>query len=405
MMILIWFYLSNAFAATNTFLEDLENFKKNDLSVQSEAQNLKASNDLLFSRKLFWTPKLNVSADKRRTRINNVNVEDYDSIGVDLNFNLFKGGSDWNRLQEAKALYKAQELQTLNEGLVIEVKASDLIFKSLYIIETQRIEERFLKLKEESFRIVKDRYGQGKLPLQEVSKSEVDFYQQKNKLRSAVLELSENRSQITSSFVTSIQTTKWPFNEKTIVHLPESSKFPVVEQKFWLSKSREEAWKAVKGLHWPSLDFNLQYQEAPISQRTSKQIVGLISFTLPIWNQYETSAQISSAYAEYIGAQNHYKEADQALQQRHLFLKEKIETARLNLVESKRNLELSKKLYDDILRIFRLGRISTNDLMIEQNRLLESENNLAWSQLTFHQGIIESCSLSGVSTKDCIGQE
>jgi outer membrane protein TolC len=401
MIFLLLSLLTNSYAAINPFLSDMENFKNKSLTLQTEVQNLKASEDFLLSKKLFWTPKLSLSVDKRRSRINNVDVEDYDSINANMALNIFKGGADWNNLQDAKAQQKAQELQSLNESLRVEIKASDLIFKSLYISETQRIEERFLKLKEESFKIVKDRYNQGKLPLQDVSKSEVDFYQQRNKLRSALLQLSENRSQITALFVDSIQTKDWPFNEKTQT-IVLSNKFPLAEQKFWLSKSSEEAWKATKALHWPSLDFTLQYQEAPISQRTSKQVIGLVSLTIPIWTQYENSARISSAYAGYIGALNEYKEIDQQLAQRNLFLKEKIEVARINLSESKRNLELSKKLYDDILRIFRLGRISTNDLIIEQNRLLESENNLAISQLTFHQGIVEACALAGVTTAECL---
>jgi outer membrane protein TolC len=181
-----------------------------------------------------------------------------------------------------------------------------------------------------------------------------------------------------------------------------NTKLPISEQKYWISQSREQAWLATKGLHWPSLDLHLQYQEAPISQRTSKQVVGVITLSLPIWNQYETSSRISSAYADYIGALNDYKDTIQTLDQRTMFLKEKIETARLNLYESKRNLELSKKLYEDILKSFRLGRISTNDLIIEQNRLLESENNLALSQLTFHQSIIEACTLSGIQSSACL---
>lgn len=402
MIILLLSLMASAHAEISPFFGDLENFKNKSLTIQTEEQNLVASNDLLLSRRLFWTPKLTLSLDKNRTKLNNVTVLDNDGINADLTLNLFKGGTDWNNMKDAKAQRSAQRLQVLNENLRVEVKASDLIFRSLYINESQRIEEKLLKLKEESYKIVKDRYNQGKIPLQEVTKSEVDLVQQKNKLRTAVLELSENRSQIASLFINVIQTKTWPFDEKTMPKLPSSANLPVAEQKYWISQSREQAWRATKGFHWPSLDFHLQYHVAPIRERTDKQIVGVLSLTLPIWNQYETSSQISSAYASYIGALNDYKETDQALQQRTLFLKEKIEMARLNLFESKRNLDLSKKLYEDIMRSFRLGRISTNDLIIEQNRLLESENNLAISQLTFHQGIIEACTLSGLNSVDCL---
>ena len=207
---------------------------------------------------------------------------------------------------------------------------------------------------------------------------------------------------ISSSFITIIETKNWPFDEKTMIKLPESSKLPIADQKFWISQSLEQTWQATKGLHWPSLDLRFQYIQSPYSQRSNNQVAGILTLSLPIWNGLETSSQVSTAYAQYIGALNDYKDTEQTLTQRTIFLKEKIETARLNLFESKRNLKLSKKLYDDILKSFRLGRVSTNDLIIEQNRLLESENNLALSQLTFHQGIIEACTLSGLKSSECL---
>jgi outer membrane protein TolC len=402
MIVLLLNLITFVHADSSPFFGDLDNFKNKNLNLQTEAQSLKASNDLLLSRRLFWTPKISISLDKNRTRIDNAEVTDYDSITGDVSLNLFKGGSDWNKMKGAKAQNNAQELQVLNENLKVEVKASDLIFRSLYITESQRIEEQLLKLKEESYKIVKDRYGQGKIPLQEVTKAEVDLVQQKNKLRTAVLELSENKSRIASLFINTIQTKFWPFNEKTMPKLSESSKLPISEQKFWISQSKEQTWRATKGLHWPSLDLHLQYQESPIKDRTNKQLVGIMSLSFPLWNRYETTAEVSAAYADYIGALNDYQDTNQDLQQRTMFLKEKIETARLNLFESKRNLDLTKKLYEDILRSFKLGRISTNDLIIEQNRLLESENSLALNQLTFHQGIIEACTLSGIKALECL---
>ena len=87
------------------------------------------------------------------------------------------------------------------------------------------------------------------------------------------------------------------------------------------------------------------------------------------------------------------------------FLHEKIATTRSNLVEAKKNLHLSKELYQEIYRGFQMGRISINDLLIEQNRLIESQNALTLSQLNFHQSLVEYCALSGVKAADCLHQK
>lgn len=402
MMILLLSLGFAAQASAPNFFSDLENFKNKNLNLQTEKQNLEASSDLLLSRQLFWTPKLSVSANKAKTQLNSTTVDDSDSLNAELSWNLFRSGGDVRSMQFANTQKKAQELQVTNEALRVEIRAADLIFKSLYLLESQRIQEQLLKLKEESLRIVKDRYYQGKLPLQEVTKSEVDLIQQKNRLRTAQLELAENRSQISALFITDVQTKNWPFTEKVNPQFVASSQLPLIEQKYWLSQSKEKMWQAAKAEHGFSLDFRLQYQEAPLNERTDQQWVGLLALSLPIWNQYETSAKVSAAYAQYIGAENDFKDTEQSLKQRSLFLKEKIETARLNLDEAKKNLETSRKLYQDILKGFRLGRISTNDLFLEQNRLLDSENTLAISQLTFHQSLIESCALAGMKSSDCL---
>ncbi|MBC7464732.1 MAG: TolC family protein [Bdellovibrio sp.] len=387
------------------FFGDVENFKSKSLSLQTEKQNLEATSDLYLSRKFFWTPKLSVSANSTQTKLNSKTAYDANYIEADLSMNLFRAGGDWNSMQDASAQKKAQELQVFNESLRVEARAADLIFKSLYLIETERIQDQLLKLKEESLRIVNDRFHQGRLPLQEVAKSEVDLTQQKNKLRSAHLDFVENKSLISSLFVNELQTKVWPFNEKVSPRLATAPRLPLVEQKYWVSESKQEIWKATKAGHWPSLDFTIQYQDTKVKDpatATSQQYIGLLTLSLPIWNRYETAAQVSSAYAQYVTSTNDFKDTEQSLKQKTQFLKEKIEIARLNLSEAKKNVEASRKLYQDILRSFRLGRLSTNDLLLEQNRLLDSENALALSQLTFHQGLIETCVLAGFKTSECL---
>lgn len=389
-------------AISPRFLNDLTSFKDKSLSLQSEKQNLESASDALLSKKLFWTPTISVSANQTQTKLNSETTSDYNYWQAEASLNVFRGGSDLNSLFAASAQKKVQELQVLNEGLAVEIKASDLIFKSVYLTESLRIQEQLLKLKEESLKIVKDRYQQGKLPSQEVIKSEVDLTQQKNKMRLASLDFLENKSNITSLFVSEIQTKEWPFDEKTTLPSLKSENTPLIEQKYWTAQAREEAWRASKGGHLPSIDLHLQYQESDLQKRENNQLIGLISLTLPIWNRFETSAQASNQFSQYTAALNDYKNTEQSLKNRSFFLKEKINTARLNLTEAKKNAQAARKLYEDILRSFKVGRISTNDLFIEQNRLLDSENTLALNQLTFHQSLIEACALSGLTSAECL---
>jgi outer membrane protein TolC len=388
--------------AQTAFFADLENFRGKSLTLKTEQQNLEAASDSLLSSQLFWTPKLSLSAVQTETRVKSVKTSESDYLEADATLNLYRAGSDWNKMQGRKAAKRAQELQVENEGLRVEVKASDLIFKSIYLYQSKKTQDDLLKLKEESLRIVNDRYHQGKLPLQEVSKSEVDLTQQKSRARQAALDLAENFSEMASLFMNDVQTKSWPFTEKTDPKIQPGLKIPTLEQKYWFNESQEQAWRSVKGGHWPSIDATIQYLQAPIKDRTTDQWVGTIQMTLPIWSQYETSATISSAFAVYTSALNDFKDTEQRVQQRALFLKEKIKIARINLSEAKANLEKAKDLYQNILRSFRLGRLSTNDLFLEQNRLFDSESSLAQSELMFHQALIETCALAGLRANVCL---
>ena len=169
MIVLLLSLLVSSHAASPSFFSDLDNFKNKSLSLETEKQNLEASSDYLLSKKLFWTPKLSLSGNKVKTKVTSSDVVGSDYLSADLTWNIFRGGSDWNSMEDASAQKKAQELQVLNETLRVETKASDLIFKSLYLAESYRIQEQLLKLKEESLKIVSDRFHQGKLPSQEVT--------------------------------------------------------------------------------------------------------------------------------------------------------------------------------------------------------------------------------------------
>ena len=55
-----------------------------------------------------------------------------------------------------------------------------------------------------------------------------------------------------------------------------------------------------------------------------------------------------------------------------------------------------------MLKSFRFGRMSMNELLIEQNRLIESQLNLSQSQLDFHKILVEGCAIAGLRAQNCL---
>ena len=389
------------------YVKDLENFEQKSILLDVEKAKLKAAEDFHLTKKLFWTPSLEVSQGKTKTELKGADNVELDYWRANASLNLFRGGADWALLNQAQSFEKSQILSLKNEELHTDLIASDLIFKNIYLKENLRIQDELYKLKQEAVKIVNERYNSGKTPLQEVTKSEVDLGQQKNKLRLATLSLSENEMTVKSSFVDSIISQNWPFNDKVSLNFLTNAsgnidKTPQVEQKYWNFKASEYLWKSAQRSYWPSIDIAIQYEESPIKERTTQQWTSVLTLKIPLWSKFETAATISSAYASFIKSESEYRLTQQTTILKEEFLLKKVEIVRLNLLDAKKNLQKSKDLYSDLLKSFRLGRLSTNDLLLEQGRLLESQSNLVDAQLSFHQTVVETCTLHGLRMYGCL---
>lgn len=407
--ILVAFSHLRVLAVPLEFYNDLENFQQKNLSLDVEKAKLKASEDFHLSKKLFWTPSLSVSTIKAKNTLNGASTLEQDYLQSQISLNLFRGGADLALLNQADAEEKSQNLAVKNEELRIDLLASDLIFKALYLKESLRIQEDLYKLKEESLKVTKERYSSGKTPLQEVTKSEVDLNQQKNKLRLASLTIIENEVSIKSAFIDSVKSQIWPFAEnENFSFLSDQTntqeKNPSVEQKYWDLMSRESSLSAAKRSYWPTIDLSVQFQDSPIKDQTTHQVMSLLTFNFPIWSQFETAVSVSQSKATYLKAEADYRSLEQTARLKKDFLSKKVEIVRLNLIDAKKNLKKSTELYNDLLRSFRLGRLSTNDLLIEQGRFLESASNSLSAQLSYHQTVVESCVLQGIRVRDCVSE-
>jgi outer membrane protein TolC len=392
-------------AVQSDYFVDLEGFQKNNAFMSSRAARLKAGEDLHLSKKLFWTPTAGLSAGKSRLEINGKPGPTTDYWQANASINLFRGGSDWARLNQAEYSEQSLKFSIQNEELRIETLASDLIFKSIYFKEQLRLQQEIQALKLEALKVIKDRYRRGLVPSSEVLKYDVEVVQQKIKVRQAELDLKQNDISVKSNFVDSIKSQTWPFKVAQKLALDLNDKqlaLPKIEKKYWDLKSSEANWQATQRGHWPSLDLSVQYQELDVNGPRQKELSTALVLSFPLWSKYETASAASSAFAEYLAADADYRFVVQSGNLEKDFLSSKVEIARMNLMDSIENLEKSKTLYTEILRAFKLGRVSSNDLIAEQGRLLSSENNLIDAQLSFHQTIVDSCVLYGLLIKKCI---
>lgn len=388
--------------ARRDLLADLEQFRQKSLTLRSEVQRLDAASTLTLSRYLAWTPALNLSAGKTRTELNSVRTTDYDYLRGSVEMNLLRGGSDFFALRSAREAEKAQNLQVQNSELSVELQGARLIFRRLHLLDMFSIQLELLKLKQEALQIGRSRYEQGKIPLQEVTKMEVDLSQQQNVVRQAEIETAANDTAYRSLFVDSLQTREWPLAEGQILALTGGEGSLDTKRLTHLAASSEASWKSVRSLHLPSLDFSLTYDKFPLKTRVNDTWTGTLALSFPLWSRLETAASSARAHSDFVAAENTAAAAAREEELRREFLRKKISLSQANLLEARHNREKSDRLYNDMLRTFQLGRLSTNDLFQEQNRKILSQISYTQSRLNYHESVAEACSLWGLALRDCL---
>ena len=395
-----------AFASSDRekFLADIERMKSKSLRLQSEQQNLTAAKDSLLAKKLAFTPSVSATLGKNQTYVQNQLAGNLDYWQVNGSWNLFRSGGDWHALQGAAAKSEAQEHQVKSEEISEEHAVGSLIFRLLSTKDSVRAQEDLLNAKERGLQIAEARFAQGRISKEDVNRLEVDLSQQRSRLRLARLDLEDVSASLKMQFADLVETQNWPFAEE--------EKMPNFLGLVSQSTQKLEAtalglqhdWKSARAGYFPTIDLSVSYQESPLKRSPVGHWAGTIELKVPLWNGYQTAAETSLAYSRYLSNENQFQESKMQEPIRQNFVKSKWKAHFENTKEARENLVKSRKLYQDFERAFGLGRISTIDLLAEQNRLIDAELTLSQSQRNLHDAYLESCDAIGQSLTSCLMQ-
>jgi outer membrane protein TolC len=399
---------SVSFAApVQPFLADLELFRQRSVTIRTEKEKLDADRVVSLSRLLQLTPSVSAGVGKTETRTNSdltggKSKAIYDYWRLSADWNLFKGFSDYHAWRAAEHEKSAQGFQVRAEELRTELDGSKVIFNRLYLRDVRQAQEELLKLKQETMRIGRDRYRAGKIPLQDVTRMEVDLSQQQNVVRQSEIDFAQNEAAYKAFFVDELQTQDWPLTETQSLALAEGEGSFASKRLKEQALSFENSWKSARDQHLPRLDFALTYKELPLRSPNTGTWSGTLELSIPLWSRFELAAASAQGYSRYVEAEGLSSIAEREEALRRDFVKKKIKLSFENIKESRLNQEKSDRLYRDMLRSFQLGRLATNDLFIEQNRKIESLLLFTRSRLSFHESLMEACALWGLRAKSCL---
>lgn len=400
-LLLILLLGTSSLAEALDFNSAFDKIVDNDRDLRAQKMEVETYGGLAFSKKLFWTPSLTVG---RASPVNESKLEGDSRDFASLNWNLFRFGSDFYAAKAAHATYRSKQSSLNNQQLLTETAAAKILFERLSVNENRKLAENLEKAQADLLQVARLRFDRGLLAKEELDKSEIDFENAKTRLRN--IEITQNSSQ--ASLITrageDLTDFRWPW----MSFLNKSFKQPRIDkgQSFTaLSmnhlKMAADAERNSKALAFlPQVDLAVEKTIAPSEDTNEWQ--GSLLFTWKLYDRFSDWSAIRTARA-----QAHYYDwaYEQSLRDEPVQIETTWKKLLTSQAEAHSRLKVrnrSQHLFDASLRKFKMGRITVNEVVVDQSRHLDSEQLLVQSLQDFHLSLLAWCHSQNLSLRECL---
>lgn len=411
-----------------TFEEALSQILARSTGVAAQEANLGAVRARNLPIRLAFTPSLQLNGQQTNYGGETVDstYRDRRAEGV-AQLNFFKWGADYKNWQAATN-DEDQQISLLEDSYL---RAQDSAIAALVTTLQRRLEievaEGIVKMRQDSYAIAQQRYKGGYLPLQETQKVEVDLANAGSSLADArnaeVLASAQLENLLGHSRVMS----KWPWAAAfaKLTGAPavgvnildgyggEALARVLGQRPDWrAAQAKVDAEVARLSRNWrlmgPSLDGAFRYgyywsDQGPRAAGSGggTQWAGTLSIQLPLFDRlslYSSArAQAFTQSAAEIALEQVRRDARTDWESARKVFVTSLDTAR----SRDRVLEVSRKLYSDGLARFKAGRISADELLLEQSRVYTSELLAVQGWASTHLAYSRVCKARGFRIADC----
>jgi len=154
---------------------------------------------------------------------------------------------------------------------------------------------------------------------------------------------------------------------------------------------------------WGSLDLNLQWLRSnQVNSEFSNESAAYLTFTVPLFNRMKDWSARKISFEKKHQAENSLRQIKENLIAQHQQATEVLENQLQSFKKRTLMLKTSRALLADNEARFRQGRISANELSIDQNRVYQAEQIAVNSLLNVHVSMKDICKTLGKVLKDCL---
>ncbi len=335
------------------------------------------------------------------------------SIGINSKLNLFRFGADYLGLLSSKLTEESKKYELNSKILIAEREAVGVLITEIQRMKEVEISSKVVQDQVNLLGIAQERYQRGYLPFQEVEKLMIDLENSKASLADSKMNEAQARAQLEKYLGQFEITLEWPWVDEfrtgrgaTLI----GEDFQLNQRSDWLSaqkdfQAQEEKLNQNWRLLFPSIDAQFSYGNFSGYFGSLTGWSGTISMTIPLFDQLtsysDAKAQIYLKMSSEVKLEKVQREARSQWESSRANFQIALETA---LVREK-TLELSKKLYQDNLNRFQVGRMTANDLTLDRNRMNSAERFTVQAWAAVHLHFTELCHSLGYRVSTCISRQ
>jgi outer membrane protein TolC len=380
-----------------------------DIGQQENAVEVTSARTL--KDRLSLLPSLSFDASQGKRQMFGSSESYVRTYELNANINLFRFGADAAAMRAAAGEVDTQKLRVLEKTITAEQDAVKSLVDVIQNEQALNVLRRIVDIRTKLLGIANERFNRGLLARQEVDKISIDFDNSVARQRDAEIQTRQARAALLAQLGHDRVVTDWPWKAVFVAENGGAigSRTPDLKNRpDWRAAERaREAAEARRSENWgkflPSLDaeFSYGHQHDLIVNQGGKQWSGGIKLSIPLFDRLDRfgdyRAQIHTEKIAELEAERIRRNAASQWQAVDSTLRTAIDSAR----SRERTLRSSERLYEDNLLRFQQGRVSVNDLVLDQERLYDSELLAIRGWASVHVLLSDWCHAQGLRLPAC----
>ncbi len=300
-------------------------------------------------------------------------------LNLTASINLFRFGADALEYKSTNLNIKSQEEKLSSEILMTEDEALLALFNVIKFSTSLDIYQGISNNRAELVRIADERYHKGLLAAQEVEKLKVDLENSKAREANASNDLKDAEAQLTAFLGFHWSNKTWPWTDtikskgSQFAQEIKLESHPQFRAALLAEDSDLTFAKSQFRKRLPSLDLSFSYGKSDPVNYPSLYYAGSLVLTIPLFDQLNSLSNFKQAEALSAKTTAQKYSVMREIGPKFEAAQMKFQTSLDSTIRREKNLSVSRKLYDDNFSRFKQGRVSVNDLLIDQSRLSDAE--------------------------------